>query len=76
VPSGNGNQHRRESALTGLLCDLDMTFIWFITWLISNSIGDREPLLFDPVNAWAGTLLLVVALDLAGGHTRSATKGR
>jgi hypothetical protein len=27
-----------------------MTLIWFVVWLISNVIGDHEPLLFDPVN--------------------------
>jgi hypothetical protein len=41
-----------------------MTFVWFITWYLANLIGDTEPLTFDPVNGWAGTLLLVIALDL------------
>lgn len=41
-----------------------MTFLWFLVWLVSDLIGDREPLLFDPVNVWAGTLLLAAALDL------------
>jgi hypothetical protein len=45
-----------------------MTLIWFIVWLIANNIGDHEPLLFDPVNWWAGTLLLVIALDLSRQH--------
>jgi len=31
-------------------------------------IGDRESLTLDPVNWWAGTLLLVVALDLSRQH--------
>ncbi len=53
-----------------------MTFIWFIVWAISNSIGDHEPLLFDPVNAWSWTLILAAALDLAGGHAHSGTKRR
>lgn len=46
-----------------------MTFLWFIIWLIANTVGEQEPLLFDPVNPWAGTLILAVAIDLAGAHT-------
>lgn len=45
-----------------------MTFVWFIIWFIANLIGDPEPLRFEPVNAWAGTLLLVAALDLSRQH--------
>ena len=45
-----------------------MTLIWFVVWLVANSIGDEEPLVFDPVNGWAATLLLVAALDLARQH--------
>jgi hypothetical protein len=30
--------------------------------------GDEESLTFDPVNWWAGTLLLTVALDLSRQH--------
>jgi hypothetical protein len=45
-----------------------MTVIWFVVWFISDRIGDREPLLFDPVNAWAGFLLLAIALDLGAAH--------
>ena len=41
-----------------------MTILWFVVWLISNLIGEREPLLFDPLNWWAGTLLAAIALDL------------
>jgi len=46
-----------------------MTFLWFVIWFIADMIGDREPLLVDPVNWWAGTLILAVALDVgrAGG---------
>ena len=47
-----------------------MTLVWFVVWVISNSIGDREPLTFNPVNLWAGALLLAAALDLGGGHAR------
>jgi hypothetical protein len=41
-----------------------MTLIWFVVWLISNTVGDHEPLLFHPVNAWAATLILAIALDV------------
>ena len=41
-----------------------MTVIWFVVWLISNLIGDREALVVDPVNWWAGTLILALALDV------------
>jgi hypothetical protein len=46
-----------------------MTLIWFVIWLVSNNVGDHEPLAISPVNAWAATLILAVALDLsrAGG---------
>jgi hypothetical protein len=46
-----------------------MTFIWFIVWLIADLIGDEEALTFDPVNFWAGWLLLALALDLAAAAT-------
>ena len=49
-----------------------MTLIWFIVWLVANSVGDRAPLLTDPVNVWTGSLILAVGLDLAGHHARSA----
>jgi hypothetical protein len=41
-----------------------LTVLWFVVWLISDLVGDREPLRFDPVNWWAGLLLLAIALDL------------
>ena len=47
---------------------LPLTLIWFVVWLIANVVGDSEPLTFDPVNWWAGTLMLVVALDLSRQH--------
>ena len=47
-----------------------MTFIWFIVWVIANNVGHHEPLLLDPVNAWAGTLIRAIALDLGGNHAR------
>jgi hypothetical protein len=50
-----------------------VTFVWFVVWLIANNVGGNEPLLLDPVNAWMGTLILAIALDLAGNH---AARGR
>lgn len=48
-----------------------MTILWFIIWLICNNVGANEPLTFDPVNVWAGTLLAAVALDLGSSHAYS-----
>jgi hypothetical protein len=45
-----------------------MTLLWFIIWLIANSIGDHAPLLWNPVYIWAGTLLLAIAVDLSRQH--------
>jgi hypothetical protein len=50
-----------------------MTFIWFVIWLIANNVGGSEPLALDPVNGWAGTLILAIALDLSASHATSAT---
>jgi hypothetical protein len=41
-----------------------MTLLWFLVWFVANLIGDKEPLTFNPVNWWAGLLLLAIALDL------------
>jgi hypothetical protein len=41
-----------------------MTLLWFLIWFVANLIGDKEPLTFNPVNWWAGLLLLAIALDL------------
>ena len=46
----------------------DMTLVWFVIWLIWNLVGDKEPIELAPVNWWAGTLLLAVALDLSKTH--------
>ena len=52
-----------------------MTFVWFVIWLIANNVGGNEPLVADPVNVWAATLILAVALDLAAAHaTRGASR--
>lgn len=53
-----------------------MTILWFVIWFIWDRVGDREPLLFDPVNIWAATLLAAVALDLGGIHGRSGRHKR
>jgi len=45
-----------------------VTLVWFIVWLIFDLVGDNESLTFDPVNGWAATALLAVALDLGGHH--------
>jgi hypothetical protein len=47
-----------------------VTFIWFVIWFIANNVGAHEPLILDPVNAWAATLILAVALDLSASHAR------
>jgi hypothetical protein len=52
-----------------------MTLVWFLVWFVCNAVGDRESLVFDPVNWWAGTLLLAVALDLGSSHA-VATRAR
>jgi hypothetical protein len=48
---------------------MPVTLVWFAIWLIANNVGGHEPLNLSPVNWWAGTLILAVALDLsrAGG---------
>lgn len=53
-----------------------MTLIWFIVWLIANSIGDAEPLALDPVNVWTGALILAVALDLGRQHAFERGRAR
>ncbi|HSC91544.1 MAG TPA: hypothetical protein VLB86_07815 [Gaiellaceae bacterium] len=52
-----------------------MTLVWFVVWLVANVWGDPEPLLFDPVNWWAGLLILAVALDLGGQHAAAGRRG-
>jgi hypothetical protein len=53
-----------------------MTLIWLVVWFIANQVGSAEPLLFNPVNAWTGTLILAIALDLGAAHTYSAPRRR
>ena len=53
-----------------------MTFLWFVVWFIADHVGDRAPLVFDPANTWAVTLLLAIALDLAGLQASAQARGR
>ena len=53
-----------------------MTLIWLIAWFIADQTGERAPLLFDPVNLWAGLLLLAIAIDLAAAHATRTTGRR
>jgi len=53
-----------------------VTLLWFVVWLIANNIGDEEPLIFDPVNIWAGFLILAIALDLSAAHATSGARRR
>jgi hypothetical protein len=53
-----------------------MTLIWFVVWIIANNIGDHAPLILDPVNIWAGALLLAIALDLSAAHATNGTRRR
>jgi hypothetical protein len=43
-----------------------MTLVWFVIWLVANNVGAHEPLEAAPLNAWAATLILAVALDPTG----------
>jgi hypothetical protein len=45
-----------------------MTLVWLVIWLIANNVGDNEALTADPVNVWAGTLILAIGLDLGSRH--------
>jgi hypothetical protein len=49
-----------------------MTFVWLIIWFVANNVGAHEGLALDPVNAWMGTLLLAIALDLSASHAGRA----
>jgi hypothetical protein len=45
-----------------------------MAWLIANNVGWHEPLTGDPVNAWTGTLILAVALDLGASHATARSR--
>lgn len=53
-----------------------MTVLWFIVWFIADRVGDHEPLRTAPVNAWAATLILAIALDLGSSHARQGGRRR
>ena len=53
-----------------------MTIVWFLIWLVADHVGDNEPLRFDPVNVWAWTLILAIALDLGRNHAQGSAKRR
>jgi hypothetical protein len=53
-----------------------MTLLWFIIWLIINTFGSHQPLLFDPVNGWTATLILAIAVDLASAQSAQLRRGR
>jgi hypothetical protein len=53
-----------------------LTLLWFIIWLIINTFSSHQPLLFDPVNAWTATLILAIALDLAGAQATRMRRGK
>jgi len=48
--------------------EVRVTLVWLVIWFVADRIGDREALLVNPVNLWAGTLLFAVALDLSKTH--------
>jgi hypothetical protein len=52
-----------------------MTLVWFVVWLVCDLSGDKESLTFDPVNGWAGTLILAIALDLGRQHAPVGRRG-
>jgi hypothetical protein len=51
-------------------CHVAMTVLWFIVWLIANSVGGHDALLFDPVNGWTAALILAIGLGLGASHVR------
>ena len=53
-----------------------MVLVWFVVWFVADRIGDRESLVLDPVNLWAGLLLLAVALDLSAAVAAGGARGR
>jgi hypothetical protein len=43
---------------------------------VFDLVGDDEPLVFDPVNFWTGTLIFAIALDLGSLHAVPAGRGK
>jgi hypothetical protein len=67
---------RRGEMLASPIDGGTVTLIWFVVWLVANNIGDHAPLQADPVNWWAGALILAVALDLGKQHTPAGGRRR
>jgi hypothetical protein len=65
-----GETCRRQSKETSV------TLLWFVIWFLSNTFDAHQPLIFNPVNGWAGTLLLAIALDLSAAHAGQARRGK
>jgi hypothetical protein len=53
-----------------------VTLLWLLIWFVFDLVGDHEPLVFDPVNVWTGTLLLAIGLDLARQHAPEMSRSR
>jgi hypothetical protein len=51
-----------------------VTLLWLAIWFVCNISGGHEPLTFDPVNGWTGTLILAIALDLGAAHARGGSR--
>jgi hypothetical protein len=41
-----------------------VTIVWFVVWLVANTLGGDAPLRLDPVNLWTATLILAIAIDI------------
>ena len=84
APLGTDTEQERESARPGLpalamagaTAHAGRMTLWFIVWLIADNVGGREPLRTAPVNVWAATLILAVALDLGSSHARQGRRRR
>lgn len=51
-----------------------MTLVWLVVWFVADHMGGRAPLVLQPANWWAITLLLAIALDLSASHAGSRRK--
>jgi hypothetical protein len=53
-----------------------LTVIWFLIWLVADTVGAHEPLIADPVDEWAAALILAIGLDLGAAHARTNSAWR
>jgi hypothetical protein len=53
-----------------------VTLIWFVVWVISDHVGDKEALTAHPVNIWTAMLILAIALDLGRHHAPAGGRAR